>query len=245
MKHEDNISQIKSEHDSIDALLPWYVNGTLAAEESIQVEKHMASCEQCRVAINEFQSLQFVVQQNTVQQDTALALTEGRNLQDVLSRIDASIESRTDRLPVTPVKRQRESLASKMRGFLDIFMALPGGWRYTVVTQFLLLVLVLLGVVFKPAMEPAFTTLSSPEQNMKHNSVRMRVVFAEDVLFRDIRHLLVNARARIVDGPTPSGVYTLETVYAPDEVLQDVLNRWRDKALIRFVEPVSNVAARD
>jgi len=242
MKHEDNISQIKSEHDSIDAMLPWYVNGTLVPEECEQVERHMESCPQCRATITEMQNLQCVVQQREEE-----VLVQRNNLQSILSRIDSFTDARTDtnNVPVTSAVRQRVSLVQYIRDFWDKFMALPGGWRYTVVAQFLLLVVVSAGAIVKPTMEPVFTTLSSPEKNMRQNSVRMRVVFAEDVLFRDIRHLLVNARARIVDGPTPSGVYTLETVFAPDEVLQDVLNRWRDKALVRFVEPVSNVAVRN
>ncbi|NOX42634.1 MAG: hypothetical protein GXP19_02730 [Gammaproteobacteria bacterium] len=235
MKHEDNIRQLKSEHDSIDALLPWYINGTLSPEEYSQVEKHMETCRQCRTAITELQSMQIVVQQST---DTALV--ERKNLQDVLSRID--------QIPVESAARKHESrrkqhepLTKKISDFWDVFMNLPGGWRYTVVAQFLLLVVVF-GVTFdRPSMAPVFTTLSTPAEDAQDNSVRMRIVFAEDVLLRDIRHLLIDGQARIVDGPTSSGVYMLETVYRPSEVLQDVLDRWREKALVRFVEPVSNV----
>ncbi len=237
MKHRDNICQLKSEHDSVDALLPWYINGTLSSEEDSQVEKHMETCLQCRAAITELQGLQHVVQQST-----DIGLVEQQNLQGVLSRI----ESRIDQAPAELVtrrkhERRREPLAKKISDFWAAFMALPGGWRYTVVAQFLLLVLVF-GVTFdRPSMDPVFTTLSAPTEEATNN-VRIRVVFAEDVLLRDIRNLLVDAQTRIVDGPTPSGVYMLETAYAPNEVLQDVLDRWRNKALVRFVEPVSGVS---
>lgn len=232
MKHKDNVCQLKSEHDSVDALLPWYVNGTLSPEEDSRVEQHTETCLQCRTAITELQSLQHVVQHST-----DIGLVERKSLQGVLSRIDP--------LPVESVARRHESFAKKINTFWSDFMTLPGGWRYTVVAQFLLLALVL-GITFdRPSMAPEFTTLSTPAENTKHKNVQIRVVFAEDVLLRDIRHLLVDAQTRIVDGPTPSGVYMLETVYAPNEVLQDVLDRWRNKALVRFVEPVSSVAVRN
>lgn len=239
MKHKDNICQLKSEHDSVDVLLAWYVNGTLSSEEDSQVEKHMETCLQCRAAITELQGLQQVVQQST-----DIDFIEQKNLQGVLSRI----ESRIGQMPAELVARKHESLAKtiakKINDFWAVFMDLPGGWRYTVAAQFLLLVLVF-GVTFdRPSTLPEFGTLSAPVEEAT-NSVRIRVVFAEDVLLRDIRNLLVDAKTSIVDGPTPSGVYTLKTIYAPSEALQDLLDRWRDKALVRFVEPVPGVVARN
>src|SRR5262249_20322803 len=37
-----------SEHAVADALLPWYVNGTLRGEELARLERHLAECGQCR-----------------------------------------------------------------------------------------------------------------------------------------------------------------------------------------------------
>jgi anti-sigma factor RsiW len=37
-----------SEHVAVDALLPWYVNGTLAGEELARVERRVEGCSQCR-----------------------------------------------------------------------------------------------------------------------------------------------------------------------------------------------------
>ena len=37
-----------SEHAAIDALLPWYVNGTLRGDELGRVERHVAVCPACR-----------------------------------------------------------------------------------------------------------------------------------------------------------------------------------------------------
>jgi anti-sigma factor RsiW len=37
-----------SEHDAVQQLLPWHVNGTLTAEETARVEAHLAQCDECR-----------------------------------------------------------------------------------------------------------------------------------------------------------------------------------------------------
>ena len=37
-----------SEHGRIDALLPWFANGTLRNGERKAVERHLAECEECR-----------------------------------------------------------------------------------------------------------------------------------------------------------------------------------------------------
>ncbi len=36
------------DHDAIEALLPWYVNGTLTDEERARVERHLEHCRRCR-----------------------------------------------------------------------------------------------------------------------------------------------------------------------------------------------------
>jgi len=38
----------QSDHDRIGLLLPWYVNGTLQADEHEQVRKHIEACPDCR-----------------------------------------------------------------------------------------------------------------------------------------------------------------------------------------------------
>jgi anti-sigma factor RsiW len=37
-----------SPHEQAQQLLPWYVNGTLEADEAALVEAHLAECAECR-----------------------------------------------------------------------------------------------------------------------------------------------------------------------------------------------------
>ena len=50
-------------HDHPDALLPWYVNGTLTDEERAQVEAHLEHCEQCREELRFLTGLRQAVKQ--------------------------------------------------------------------------------------------------------------------------------------------------------------------------------------
>ena len=50
-------------HDHPDALLPWYANGTLTDEERVQVEAHLARCEQCREELRFLTALRQTVKQ--------------------------------------------------------------------------------------------------------------------------------------------------------------------------------------
>ncbi len=44
----DIFSLRPSEHDSVQQLLPWYVNGTLPPGEAARVDAHLADCDECR-----------------------------------------------------------------------------------------------------------------------------------------------------------------------------------------------------
>lgn len=47
-----------SQHDVVDGLLPWYVNGTLSTEERQDVHRHIAECEECRANVEFFGTVQ-------------------------------------------------------------------------------------------------------------------------------------------------------------------------------------------
>lgn len=49
-------------HDELNLLLPWYVNGTLAEDESAAVEAHVKACESCRSDLALLQDMNDAVQ---------------------------------------------------------------------------------------------------------------------------------------------------------------------------------------
>jgi hypothetical protein len=66
----------------------------------------------------------------------------------------------------------------------------------------------------RPGAAPAalYHTLSAPTANAEATAARpqIRVVFAETATEKQIREVLLRARGRLVDGPSPLGTYTLE-----------------------------------
>lgn len=98
---------------------------------------------------------------------------------------------------------------------------------------------------------PAATyhTLSAPAGGDGAAAPRpqIRVVFAEGATEKQIREVLLRARGRLVDGPSPLGTYILEipapAAGAPPDSLAIVLAYLRAQAIVRFAEPVAGSAA--
>lgn len=72
------------EHDEIDGLLPWYVNGTLAADERAAVDEHLATCPTCRAELRQQRELAELVRGRG---DLAPA-PHPQGLERLLARID-------------------------------------------------------------------------------------------------------------------------------------------------------------
>ena len=62
----DNVLSVET-HDQVWALLPWYVNQTLAGDELQLVEMHLKVCIPCRSELSEQQTLCQAVQESTVE----------------------------------------------------------------------------------------------------------------------------------------------------------------------------------
>ena len=52
----------ESIHDTVDRLLPWYVNGTLNAVERDEVERHLEGCERCAANLASLTDIGLAVQ---------------------------------------------------------------------------------------------------------------------------------------------------------------------------------------
>ena len=52
----------ESIHDTVDRLLPWYVNGTLDAVERNEVERHLEGCERCAANLASLTDIGLAVQ---------------------------------------------------------------------------------------------------------------------------------------------------------------------------------------
>ncbi|HEX6200130.1 MAG TPA: zf-HC2 domain-containing protein [Thermoanaerobaculia bacterium] len=237
-------------------LLPWYVNGTLEAEESHRVERHLAGCTPCRGEL-------------ALCREMATAIPAGESLAPASH--PARLARLMDRLGEPPAARERPSRAGDIAGRLRRWResvaetAPPVRWLMAgqlaaiavlgvaLVTAFLVLgggegsgtdpvgpgrtFRTLTDTPAAGAPAPAESTATAPVPAA--GSTRIRVVFDPSLTEADIRALLLELRAQVVGGPSPLGAYTLEVPAGgadadPPEV---VLDHLRAQPGVRFAEP--------
>lgn len=85
---------MNSIHEKASALLPWYVNGTLAAHQREVLERHLGECLMCRAALHEEQRIHGLIQE---QEDIPLNATHG--IGNLLGQIDENTNSRKRLIP--------------------------------------------------------------------------------------------------------------------------------------------------
>jgi anti-sigma factor RsiW len=202
-------------------LLPWYCNGKLARDERERVERHLAACAGCRSDLALWRGVAA-----EAGEELATPVPHPAQLQRLLERARAgeAVESTaaSARPPADAARRER----------------LPRRWRLVVLGQ-AAAVAVLVGWTAFGGRTPApapYRTLAAPVA--ERAAWRLRAVFAESTSERQLRELLVPLGARLVDGPSALGVYTLELPATLDPATTVAVLRTRPE--IRFAEPVGD-----
>lgn len=215
-----------SAHNQAMRLLPWYVNGTLAAEELNLVSQHLAGCSECRREVDEL-----------------------RRLQDICTRV----EDTTDATPSLArlrhkLQRDRATPTSRWERLRRHWMQSPAWLRVTLAVQSCVLFAfagVLIGQQLsgvRSATEPASTyrTLGDAapgERATAHDDARLVVVFDPRISHAEMQRLLRLSRTRIVDGPNEAGAYVLSAQADGQEAALDVLRGDRGVVLVQSLEP--------
>ncbi|HEX9671614.1 MAG TPA: zf-HC2 domain-containing protein [Thermoanaerobaculia bacterium] len=222
-------------HEELELLLPWYVNGTLEAAERTALEDHLAGCPRCRGELAREEGLAATLR---AAEDVAPA-PHPAQLARLLGRLDG--EPRAER---PPRRRPAARLAALWAGT-------PRPVRWAVAAQ-ALLVLVLAAVTGwraevwgadsvreAAAVENGgaeFRTLADEAPAAAPaGAARLRVLFAEETSAGAVRAILQRVGGRIVDGPSPLGVYTVEVPAGPAaDPLEVVLDHLRAQPEVRF-----------
>lgn len=172
-----------SEHDSVQKLLPWFVNGTLSAREAERVENHLAECEECR------EDLAF--ERNLARGVASLPLNADdgwKAMQLRMARDDAPGHAMP--APIRVVGRK-----------------IPLGWAMTgALAASVAVAAVVTGVRPTAAPQQTYHTLGSPGGAGEGQVV---VLFKPDTTEQQMRAILAAQNARLVDGPTAAGGYVL------------------------------------
>lgn len=198
-------------HDEVVALLPWLVNDTLPAAEACRVRDHLACCASCRAAY-------------AAEERLAATLME-------VPEAEARLEEGLVRLRAAVAREERRGWLRRQptRRHLLAAVLIQG----LVVTGLLGLVAWLL----RPAADSRFHTLSTPSvETTVAAGPRLRLVVDPQLRVSELRRLLAAAGCRVVDGPTPAGVFTIE---AEPGTADETLSVLRASAGVRLVEPVA------
>lgn len=198
------------DHCETSELLPWFLNGTLDDGERRRVERHVAECVLCRREVARERDIRDAVA--TGAPDASWRPSFAR----VSARIDAMEKDSRKRTP--------------WRAFADALAGMAPWLQGAVAVQAVLVCVLAVGW-YRASEAPAYRTLAAPSS--ASTSETIIVVFDPTTSERDLRHVLLAEKARLVGGPSTGGAYTLEVRRADVDV---VLARLRQSSLVRFAE---------
>jgi hypothetical protein len=168
-------------HEDVQAILPWYVNQTLAADEASRVEAHLADCQECRSDLEAERILARGVK--------ALPMSAEHGWSEMKRRISP------------PGSRERAGRVAFLRRKVGL------GWA--IAAPLAAAASVGLMFTFVPVGTPSehiYHALGSPTPDKGANLV---VMFRPDATAEQIGALLTANHARLVDGPTAGGGFLL------------------------------------
>ena len=207
-----------SEHTAVDALLPFYVNGTLRGEELDRVRQHVASCEQCRREADWLR--------NVFAACTAISPLP-----------EAGSTAHADGMAALAAAAGPQRWTSRI----------ASGWRSTqpwvrmlVAAQLAALAVLATLLAADFGDEPSYRTLGTYTHPAPGRDA-IAVMFDPGITEAEMRRVLAAARARIVDGPTTTNALVLEV---PTAQAGEAIRKLRAERLVLFAEPLGARASR-
>lgn len=198
-------------------LIPWFVNGSIADGERAGLQHHVENCAACREEIE----IQRALLQAMKIRPQVESMPHG-SLQKLWQRIDAQPQAAP---PVAPAATASPRSPRALRWLAA-----------AVVLQALLLgVLATLMLRTPGSGEASYRTVSTPA--IASGPASVRAVFSPEMTLGELQALLERAHLRIVNGPSPDGVYTLATASRNDDPKQALLTL-RAHPAARFAEPI-------
>lgn len=185
--------------DYISGLLPWYVNGTLAAELRRQADAHIGECACCSQDFAAECHLAASIQERPA----APTQTPYASWERFAAQLDAPAPFELEALELD--QPGRSAAVAPFRPRRRWLVPLAVGQAA---------VIALLGIVLLTRSKDAdpvnnFHTLSAVDPTVTASGDLVRLAFASSPAATEIERFLHTIGARIVSGPTASNVYTL------------------------------------
>jgi anti-sigma-K factor RskA len=201
-----------SDHAAVDALLPWYVNGTLRGEELDRVERHVEACPACRQEVDWLRNI-------------FAACVAATPLPEAPA--EEAIAVRAHPAPVARTRMWR-------RGAPEGWQSTPSWVRALMAAQ--LAGLAILGSLLAAdaGNEPTYRTLGASARPASAGDA-IAVMFDPAITEAELRAVVGEIGGRIVDGPTTTNAYVLEVPAARSSGAIDTL---RAEPKVRLAEPL-------
>lgn len=217
-------------HERIQALLPWFVTDRLDAAERTEVEAHLNGCPDCRA------------EERLERRLSAEVAAMPMDVEQSWARLRARLERPS-------ASRGRGSGGGWAAAWRGLGRSLRGGppWVGWAMAAQAAVMILLLGMVWpRPASTPGaagapvdarYHALGATPSPRVGNVV---VMFRPGMPERDLRAVLLEDQARLVDGPTAAGAYVISVPGARREA---VLTALRRRAGVVMAEPIDPAGA--
>jgi hypothetical protein len=231
MQHDAN-SRNHHFHQEVWELIPWYANGTLEGRECEDVKAHLPTCTVCQAELKRCRDIATAVH---TAGEAAWSPSPG-HFSQLLAHIDAA-EARG-----TQEGGWWERLHAQGARSLLALQGTPRLVRWALVAQGAMILLLASVLVWQEPFspEPLYQTLSDGTDHVPKGQAHIQVVFADDLMERELRALLTSMGGTIVKGPSSEGVYTVELPLSgssPD-LVDPVLDALRKHRKVLLAEPM-------
>ena len=199
-----------SEHDAVQKLMPWFVNGTLSAAEAGRVESHLAECGECR-------------------EDLAFERQLARGVAELPLNADDGWKAMQLRMAEEAPPVRATGTVRLLRRRVPVGWAMAGSLAASVA-----LALVVVGLRPSAAPQQTYHTLGSAAVDTQGQVV---VLFRPDTTAQQMQVILTAQNARLVDGPTSAGAYVL---HLDSGTPAGAIKALRQSSQVVLAEPLAN-----
>ncbi len=215
-------------HEDMWQLLPWYVNGTLEAQELEAVSAHLSACHACREEEARCRDLAVAVQ--------AMPEADWSPSPERLAQVVARVEA----LETAASGGWRRWLRGRADILRETLGSSPVSMRWTLAAQGALVALLAAAVIWQAVLlsSQTYRTLATGSDQPAQAGAQFRVVFADDVTEREIRGLLTGINGSMVGGPSPAGAYTVAAPATTSDQVLTLLDVLRAHPKVRLAEPI-------
>lgn len=206
-----------AEHQGVSAMIPWYVNDTLADVERQRVDAHVGSCAECRDDLAVHQRIL-----EGIKAQPALDYMPVASLKRLQARLDVA-QTQAASPPPPPLEASRRD--SPWRG-----------WMAASISAIAVAVGLLAAdrwVQFDVrAKQPNYRTVTTSIPRPQGEVIR--AVFSPSITLVELQTILDEAQLKIVSGPTEAGVYSLAS--NSTLTVRSSLALLRQHSTVRFAE---------